>query len=564
MMSTAVLMAMEAGQTSVRPASPDRGETEGMSFAQSLNERVGASTEMLRKRPTGEMPTRSPSVKDEPAVKTPDVVATMSHEVKGKAMAAREGGAYGEVEGEAGLKNVAPQTVTVAVSQPKTIVRDPEMKNVQSPAEVELATESSSIATQEAKGLNLKEETFLSQVDAAGEDQPLALSSEEVVVQKGTSTTGKTQEVVPAKKTSKSQKGEVEPIGLQKIATTLHPAAIAARPTMASVAQNQAMGQTVMVDSSPGVTDGATPKGEISSTSDGGLGRGISLAGKRSFTGTIATKDSLVRKDGTTPGIDVENGLPLVSDSAGSPNPSTGVEKLTVGTMIGSDGTVKTDSSSWPVTAIVHAMTGSTEMTSSVVAPGNAPSDASVMKLPAGEAGGHTVGLPAGLREQNSSDIIAGSMDGMPQTLKATPTALEVGIQNGTHGWLKVRAEMTDGGVVNASVSAASTAGQEMLHRELPALTAYLQSEKVAVDAVVVHSTAPNVQGGGAGMDGGSGGQMQQEGNDGGGHQKGITETALHATDQVVSCESLNEIDDVGPSPLATYVGGGSWLSVRA
>jgi len=46
---------------------------------------------------------------------------------------------------------------------------------------------------------------------------------------------------------------------------------------------------------------------------------------------------------------------------------------------------------------------------------------------------------------------------------------------------------MTDGGVVNASVSAVSSAGQEMLHRELPALTAYLQEEKVAVNAVAVH-----------------------------------------------------------------------------
>jgi hypothetical protein len=560
MMSTAVLMAMEAGQTSVRPASPDRGETEGMSFAQSLNERVGASTEMVRKRPTGEVPTRSQSVKDEPAVKTPDVVATMSHEVKGKAMAAREGCEYDEVKGEAGLKNVAPQTVTVAVSQTKTIVRDPEMKNDQSPAEVGLATESSSIAPQEAKDVTLKEETFLPQVDAAEENQPLALSSEEVVVQKDTSTTGKTQEVVPAKKTVKSQKDEVEPMGSQKIATALHPAAIAARPTMASVAQNQAVGQTVMVDSSPGVIDRATPKGEISSTSDGGLGRATSLAGKSSFTGTIATKDSLVRKDvadGKTPGIDVESGLPFVSDSAG-------VEKLTVRTMNGSEGTVKTDRPSGPVTAIGHAVLGSTEVTSSVTAPGNAPSDASVMKLPAGEAGGHTAGLPAGLREQNNSDTIAGSMDGMPQTLTATPTTIEVGIQNGTHGWLKVRAEMTDGGVVNASVSAASTAGQEMLHRELPALTAYLQSEKVAVDAVAVHSTEPKLQGGDAGMDGGSGGQMQQEGNDGGGHQKGVTETAFHGTDQAMSYESLNGIDDDGPSPLVTYVGGGSWLSVRA
>ena len=52
---------------------------------------------------------------------------------------------------------------------------------------------------------------------------------------------------------------------------------------------------------------------------------------------------------------------------------------------------------------------------------------------------------------------------------------------NGTQGWLKIRAEMTDGGVVNASVSATTSAGQEMLHRELPSLTAYLQQEQIGV-----------------------------------------------------------------------------------
>jgi hypothetical protein len=57
---------------------------------------------------------------------------------------------------------------------------------------------------------------------------------------------------------------------------------------------------------------------------------------------------------------------------------------------------------------------------------------------------------------------------------------------------------------------------------------------------------------------------MQQGGNDGGGHQKGINETALDGVDEDVSYESLNGIDDDGASPLATYVGGGSWLSVRA
>ncbi len=78
MMSTAILMAMGATQPSMGPASPDRGETEGMSFAQRLDERVGASTEISGKRHTGEMPTGLQSVKEEPAVKIPNVVVTAS------------------------------------------------------------------------------------------------------------------------------------------------------------------------------------------------------------------------------------------------------------------------------------------------------------------------------------------------------------------------------------------------------------------------------------------------------------------------------------------------------
>jgi hypothetical protein len=72
-----------------------------------------------------------------------------------------------------------------------------------------------------------------------------------------------------------------------------------------------------------------------------------------------------------------------------------------------------------------------------------------------------------------------------PGLLGATPTSLEVGIANGTHGWLKIRAEM-EGGVVTASLSPGSMAGQEMLHRELPSLAAYLQEEKLGVNTLVL------------------------------------------------------------------------------
>jgi hypothetical protein len=149
--------------------------------------------------------------------------------------------------------------------------------------------------------------------------------------------------------------------------------------------------------------------------------------------------------------------------------------------------------------------------------------------------------------------------------LTATPTSLEIGVQNGTHGWLKVRAEMTEGGVVTATVSAASSAGQEMLHRELPALTAYLQEEKVAVNALIVH--APSAGGSdprsSSGMSG-AGGQTPQRNNEGGEQHRNVGKTTLVGSDEPMTYWNSLGLAEDGSLPLAAYASGGSWLSVRA
>jgi hypothetical protein len=75
------------------------------------------------------------------------------------------------------------------------------------------------------------------------------------------------------------------------------------------------------------------------------------------------------------------------------------------------------------------------------------------------------------------------------KTLIATPTSLEVGVPAGTHGWVKVRAEMTDEGAIHASVSPSTANGTEMLRRELPSLTNYLQQEQISVSTLVVHES---------------------------------------------------------------------------
>lgn len=150
-------------------------------------------------------------------------------------------------------------------------------------------------------------------------------------------------------------------------------------------------------------------------------------------------------------------------------------------------------------------------------------------------------------------------------TLMATPTALEVGVINGSHGWLKVRAEMTSGGAVNASLSTASSSGQDMLHRELPSLTEYLHNERLAVNTLVVHSTAAATEFRGltGGMTGG-GGQAAQHGSHGQENRQNVAREEVNRVTPELSYSRLNEIGGDELLPQISYAGGGSWLSIRA
>jgi len=250
------------------------------------------------------------------------------------------------------------------------------------------------------------------------------------------------------------------------------------------------------------------------------------------------------------------------SDPVASPKTAMSPEKMpAVATPGGSDGENKPQAARESGAALLHSM----GVVPTALVSGNTPGELVPTKLLVGDAGSHTTGLLTGSREQDGAGVGAQSMDGAPRTLAATPTSLEVGIQNGTHGWLKVRAEMTDGGVVNASVSAASSAGQEMLHRELPALTAYLQEEKVAVNTVIVH--APSGAGTDArsssGTDGASG-QTPQRSNGGEDQHQNLKKATLNDSNEAMTYRSLHGVDEDGSLPLAAYAGGGSWLSVRA
>jgi hypothetical protein len=178
----------------------------------------------------------------------------------------------------------------------------------------------------------------------------------------------------------------------------------------------------------------------------------------------------------------------------------------------------------------------------------------------------HATSLHAGSAEPEG----AGTVDtgGMHRMLAATPTTLEVGVANGTQGWLKIRAEMTGGGVVNASLSSATSAGQEMLHRELPALTAYLHQERVTVNTVVVHTaTAAGAafQPSG-GMDADQRGQMQQQDPKRGGEEErqGVEGIASDRAEDAMTNGGLNGLSENELLSPGMFAGGGGYLNVRA
>jgi hypothetical protein len=149
------------------------------------------------------------------------------------------------------------------------------------------------------------------------------------------------------------------------------------------------------------------------------------------------------------------------------------------------------------------------------------------------------------------------------KTLLATQTTLEIDVPNGMHGWLKIRAEMTDGGDVKASLSATSTAGQQMLHRELPSLTAFLQSERVGnAVAVAVTESATSTRDYGGSMPGGDAREQSPDSNRQGGN--GRHGMANQASDEAMSYDWKSLASGAEWLSPVVYSSGGSWLSVRA
>ncbi|HEV2645756.1 MAG TPA: hypothetical protein VGU46_05255 [Acidobacteriaceae bacterium] len=120
-----------------------------------------------------------------------------------------------------------------------------------------------------------------------------------------------------------------------------------------------------------------------------------------------------------------------------------------------------------------------------------------------GMQGGHSSGS-AGHNGQPPASHPAAAAG--PQVVASSPSQLDVGVYDDTHGWLRIRAELGAGGAVNASLTSADAA-HESLKTALPAMTHYLGTEAVQVNHIELHTFA-NAPGGQTGSH--ADGQQQQ------------------------------------------------------
>ena len=164
----------------------------------------------------------------------------------------------------------------------------------------------------------------------------------------------------------------------------------------------------------------------------------------------------------------------------------------------------------------------------------------------------------------DATDIASGARSVMVRgeevhTLEAMPHALEVGLSAGAHGWLRVRAEMATDGEVSAQVIAGSAAAAAGLHKELPALTAFLADEKVGLTSLVV--TAAERSSGTADAAMGSNAQGQERDAQSQARQGKVSawdESVAHGDEEVLLPLAGMH------AGLAGRSGNGGWLSVLA
>ena len=163
-----------------------------------------------------------------------------------------------------------------------------------------------------------------------------------------------------------------------------------------------------------------------------------------------------------------------------------------------------------------------------------------------------------------SPRVAAGADD--VKTLAATPNVLEIGVGDGTHGWLKVRAQMGQAGEVAASLVTSSAGQAEQIRRDLPGLSRYLAAESVEVRSIVVHaaeasagaqSATAGSANAGPGREAGGNSRSRDE-------QGGMAAGAGGREREVAGLDADRDWFSPGIAAGVLRSGSGNWLSVVA
>ena len=521
-MSAAVLITgSEQAKVGTVPAA--RNETGGISFAESLDVSVGDSSSLQEKNGVSDSTTELRSTHGAVVAKQPDGVIEALEELKSRTLAVQKASKYEDLTSTVSAKVAQTPRTDVAASQRKTLESGAAANQIGLPFEMEEPAKSA--APEVASGTltrpadSAMNENDVLPVNTVGAHRLRATVGVPAAVQGSAETAGNAEGVSSAKQTLKLQESTTAPKIVKKSGGPAGDAVVVgAMLPVASPAPDitSAVDQPVATFVLPqrAVSSAKAEVDAAVTAAHGGASVGVAV--HPVVTGLA--RQELVRVE-KPKAPESETAAPFAIDSGASLKSGVGLEKVsTVATSAGVGADARPQSISAPAAVVVHAVSGGVGV-SSDVAPGvvmanNMPVNLNLAHVPAGDAVAHAASLPVGPREQDGTGFAAGPLDGMPRMLAATPTSLEVGIQNGTNGWLKVRAEMADDGVVNASVSSPSPTAIEMLHRELPALTAYLQEEKVAVNTVVVHAASSAGGEGRSFLGADGGGQTPQRGNE--------------------------------------------------
>jgi len=566
MMSTAILMAMGAEQSSKQPAAHEVEQFEESTFAQALDARVEATPASLGKAPTTATQTQLPNASPEVVTKSIANIPELAMGTKTKVLA---GQTTPPTNGSKVVNIGKPALIlTTAAAGPRAQAKTEDLETQGAALSVKEGKDAvqAGTASQAASTANSQNEDVVPQEDLEDKNQIQTVIIQTQGAKKEIAVTDGTDEAAPIKKAAKSRAGgEGQTVATKNGASaTAHPIADEIKPAQGVVVQIPVpMTEKVIAAVAPAVPTATSHIVKVENDRSGaGSGSASVMAAPLAGKSTIASNGSSTSSVHVAKAsvADVKTEPVAPGDQVAATKSDAKAERVQqVAANAGSDTDIKARTVSEPAAVVIHTQVPGADITTAATT----PSAAGLFKSP-GEGGAHATGSSNFLNEQDGSGATARSMEPMPRTLSATPSALEVGIPDGTHGWLKVRAEMADGGVVNASVSAASSTSQEMLHRELPSLTAYLQSEKVAVNTVVVHSATGMGAGSGGhatGTESGGAGQTPQKSNEGGGQRQNSADAGA---DEVVGYEGLQGVVEDGTLPLASFSGGGSWLSVRA